>query len=238
MWTVAFELAKRVGGDPGYPGLYGPGALRAPTRPERLIVIEAEGWKDVEPESARAFAELLGRLRSAGVQIVDRKDNPVIEMFERAISDSLVLCRDICAYEMRWSLQNLLEEFGGGLSDSLMTRYEISKSMSIDDYRVLLVRREEARRALAAVASAGDAMICLSSVGPAPLMDNAGVDSGVSHTTGSPAFNAWTSQLGAPSINLPLLAVGGLPLGVQIVGQHHSDHLLSGIGNWICSQLL
>jgi Asp-tRNA(Asn)/Glu-tRNA(Gln) amidotransferase A subunit family amidase len=83
------------------------------------------------------------------------------------------------------------------------------------------------------VAAVADAMICLSSVGPAPPLQNAGMDSGVSHTTGLPAFNAWTSLTGAPAITLPLLALRELPLGVQIVGQHHSDHQLTGIAKWL-----
>ena len=58
-------------------------------------------------------------------------------------------------------------------------------------------------------------------------------DSGVEHTTGLPAYNAWTSVTGAPALNLPLLAVDGLPVGVQIIGQHHTDHLLTGMGKWI-----
>jgi Asp-tRNA(Asn)/Glu-tRNA(Gln) amidotransferase A subunit family amidase len=83
------------------------------------------------------------------------------------------------------------------------------------------------------VAAVADAMISLSSVGPAPAMTNAGMDSGVSHTTGLPAFNAWTSLTGAPAITLPLLAVHGLPVGVQLIGQHHGDHQLTGIAQWL-----
>jgi Asp-tRNA(Asn)/Glu-tRNA(Gln) amidotransferase A subunit family amidase len=76
-------------------------------------------------------------------------------------------------------------------------------------------------------------MISLSSVGPAPEMANAGMDSGVSHTTGLPAFNAWTSLTGAPAITLPLLGVRGLPVGVQVIGQPHGDHQLTGIARWL-----
>lgn len=238
MWNVSYEIARRAGGDPGYLGLVGPAAIHSPARPQRLVVIEAEGWAHTDAETRDAFAAVLDRLRAAGVEIVTRRDNPLVEAFEQAIGESLALCRDICAYELRWTLNNLVAEHGGGLSESLMTRYRLSQDMTLDDYRDVIMRREGARRALRAVATAGDAMICPSSVGPAPLLDNKGVDSGVSHTTGLPAFNAWTSVTGAPAITLPLMAVGGLPVGVQIIGQQHADHRLTGIGQWVKSRVL
>lgn len=238
MWRTAIEIAKRSGGDPGYPGLIGPDAAPEPLRPARLIVIEAEGWAHVDQVTGARFERLLGTLKNAGVDIVGRKDDALVEAFEQAIADSLALCRDICGYELRWTLQNLLDQHGSGLSDSLMSRYEMSQLMTPSDYRDVLLRREQAKQALAAVAAAGDAMICLSSVGPAPLMDNTGVDSGIEHTTGLPAFNGWTSVTGAPAVQLPLLAVDGLPVGIQVVGPLHSDYRMAGIGRWVAETVL
>lgn len=233
MWAVAWEIAQRSGGDPGYPALRGPAALGAPLRPARLIVIESEGWAHVAAEDRARFEALLAKLRKAGVEILDRRDSPLIEAFEQAIGDSLALCRDICAYEMRWSLQNLVDQHGGGLSESLSSRLTLSYDITADAYAELLLRREGARRALAALAGVGDAMISLASCGPAPLMDNDDKDSGVSHTTGLPAFNAWTSQTGAPTVTVPLLESGGLPLGVQLVGQWHADHQVARLAEGV-----
>src|SRR6266542_1883421 len=39
-WQVAYEIAKRAGGDPGYPGLFGPDQAPAPAKPRRLVVLE------------------------------------------------------------------------------------------------------------------------------------------------------------------------------------------------------
>ena len=232
MWQIAWEIAQRVGGDPGHVGLVGPAAPPAAQRPARLVAVEAEGWAMTDEASAAAFEGVLARLRDAGVEIATRRSDPVVEMFEQAIAESLAISRDVCAYEMRWSLRNLIEQFGGGLSESMMARYELSKTMSLDDYRKVLMMRESARRALAAAASAGDAMICLSSTGPAPRMDNEDSDSGIAHSTGLPNFNAWTSVTGAPAVTLPLLAVRGMPVGVQVVGQLHQDHRVAGVGRW------
>lgn len=238
MWRVAHEIAIRAGGDPGYMGLVGPAELHAPVRPARLVVVEAEGWQSTDDASRAAFDGALDILRRHGVEIVGRRDNPLIEAFEQAIGESLAMTRDICAYEMRWSLDNLVAEHGGGLSDSLMQRRLLGQKITLDQYRALLVARDHARNALAGVAAASDALICLSNVGVAPRLDNKGTDGGISHTTGLPAFNAWTSVTGAPAISLPLLAVDGLPCGIQVVGQQHGDHRLTGIARWVAGTVL
>ena len=190
MWAVAFEIAQRSGGDPGHPGLFGQAALSPATRPTRLMVMETEGWAMADPATAAAFERVLRQLEASGVTLLRRAESKLLDAFERAIADSLALCRDICGYELRWTLENLVERFPGGLSDSMQARLEMARDMGIEDYRRLLLRREEARRALAAIAGLGEALISLSSVGPAPPMGNTATDSGVSHTTGLPAFNA------------------------------------------------
>jgi Asp-tRNA(Asn)/Glu-tRNA(Gln) amidotransferase A subunit family amidase len=233
MWAVAYEISQRSGGDPGCPGLYGETALAPAAKPRRLIVMESEGWAMTDPAAAEGFARILRQLTDQGITILRRTDNPLIDAFEHAIGDSLALCRDICGYELRWTLEGLVERFPTGLSDSMMSRLTLARDMTIQDYRLTLLRREEAKRALAAIAGLGDALISLSSVGPAPVMANTAKDSGVTHTTGLPAFNAATSVLGAPAITLPLVAIQGLPVGVQLIGQQHTDAALSGTARWL-----
>lgn len=223
MWNLSYEIAKRSGGDPGFPALRGAATLGEAIFPKRLILIDSEGWALVDDESRAAYEGLLDKLRAAGVEFITRKTNRLVEAFEQAIAGSAVLCRDICAYEMRWSLQNLVDQHGGGLSESLTARLHLSYDITTDDYRALLLERDNARRALAALTGVGDALFSLAACGPAPRMDNAGVDSGIAHTTGNPAYNAWTSQLGAPAVTVPVLKSQGLPLGVQLVGQHYQD---------------
>src|ERR1700739_1643625 len=54
-----------------------------------------------------------------------------------------------------------------------------------------------------------DAAIMLAAPGAAPV----GLGS-----TGNPVFNVPASMLGIPAVSLPLLSIGGLPLGLQIAG--------------------
>jgi Asp-tRNA(Asn)/Glu-tRNA(Gln) amidotransferase A subunit family amidase len=238
MWRVSIEIAARSGGDPGYPGLYGGPALHAPVRPVRLIVMEAQGATELDEQSRQAFEGLLSDLRPAGIEIIGRADHSLVEAFEQAISESLEITRDICVYEMRWSLENLVDRFGGGLSDSLTSRLDLARKMTLDDYRLVLSKRDTARSAHRAVSHIADAILSPSSIGPAPRMDNKGVDSGVVHTTGLPNYNAVTSLLGAPTVTMPLLAVRGLPFGVQVIGQQHTDDNLAGMARWITETIM
>src|SRR5262249_57222468 len=42
-WQVAYEIAVRAGGDPGYPGLYGPQSMPEPHKPTRVAFLETAG---------------------------------------------------------------------------------------------------------------------------------------------------------------------------------------------------
>jgi Asp-tRNA(Asn)/Glu-tRNA(Gln) amidotransferase A subunit family amidase len=48
-WQVAYEIAVRAGGDPGYPGLFGPDSVPAPRQPHRVAFLETAGWADASP---------------------------------------------------------------------------------------------------------------------------------------------------------------------------------------------
>ncbi|WP_149535359.1 amidase [Siccirubricoccus phaeus] len=237
MWQVAWEIAQRAGGDPGHPGLYGEPEPRPAVKPRRLVVMESEGWPLLDGATLDGFEALLGRLRDAGIDILRRSDSPLIEAFEEGIGDSLEICRDVCGFEQRWSLENMAALHREGLSDSIYSRLVLAREMTLDDYRAVLLRREVARRSFAAIGGLADAVISLSSVGPAPRADNQAKDSGITHTTGLPAFNAPSSVLGAPAITVPLMAVGGLPVGVQVMGQQHMDAPLLAIAAWLAENI-
>lgn len=234
MWTTMVEIAARAGGDPGAPGLFGDAAPPAPVKPARLAVMETEGWTLVAPGARAAFERALSRLERLGVKILRRAECPPLETFERAIGDAMALGRDVCAYEMRWTLANLVAQHGGGLSDSLAARMRWGEAMPAETYRARLGERAAARAALAALAPYCDALVSLSCLGPAPrLGDTGGSDGGIVHTTGNPVMNAATSLLGGPAVTVPALAVDGLPVGIQLVGQWHMDERVVAMARWL-----
>src|SRR5271155_1710727 len=100
-WQVAYEIVKRAGGDPGFPGLYGPATPPPPARPRQLALLETDGWADASTGAKRALDEALGRLTQAGIAIATRYDHADIAAAEAAIYGARELSFDINAWESR-----------------------------------------------------------------------------------------------------------------------------------------
>ena len=237
MWSVAYEIAQRGGADPGYPGLYGPQTLAPAVMPRSLIVLQTEGWSQCKDSTKSAFAALLDQLCDEGVSILTRKDHQSIERLERSIDNSNRLCRIICSCELRWALRAYQRT--GLLSKQLGGWLEMAEELGLDDYREALQQRAAMRADLEAVRPLADALFTLSSPGPAPPLDfvSGSGENSYGFVTGSPSFNAATSALGAPAITIPLIAIGGMPLGVQLIGHPHSDWPLAGHARWMMNSL-
>src|SRR5579859_4662817 len=108
MWAVIIEIAHRAGGDPGYPALSGPRSLPAPHRPRRLAVMETDGLAQLDQASLAAFEAVLSQLQRAGVEILRRKDDPLLEEFEQTLPGISKLNLEITAWENQWALRNIL----------------------------------------------------------------------------------------------------------------------------------
>lgn len=232
MWRVAIEIGRRTGGDPGHPGLFGPPDAPVAAKPQALVVMETAGWEALDASTREAFERVLATLRDANVTIVRRGDSPLVEAFERGIATIQLVNGDICAFENRWSFANMAEHHPGKLSWRAMKTLERGTAMSVDQYRQRLLEREEARRRLMAIAPVGDALISLSAPGPAPIFDDANL-----RPTGDSVFNCPSSSLGAPAVTIPLLAVSGMPVGVQIMGQPQADARVAAIARWIAGNV-
>jgi Asp-tRNA(Asn)/Glu-tRNA(Gln) amidotransferase A subunit family amidase len=96
----------------------------------------------------------------------------------------------------------------------------------VEEYRVLLHRRDLMRERLMLLADEADACITLAAPGVAPV--------GIAYT-GNSIFNVPASALRCPAISLPLMQVGGLPLGVQLLGQPLGERTLSGVARYVAS---
>ena len=234
MWLVAMAIALRAGGDPGSPSLFGPELPPAPRRPSRLIIMEAEGWAMLDEDSRRAFEAVLEQLREAGVELLHRTDAPAIEAFERSIASAKSVTNDIGSFETRWSQQNLIEADPEGVSKRFLKRHAVGMAMSLDDYRARLLQRDAMRRAMADLAPIADALIAPASPGPGPVWE--GDEAGeplAPRPTGDIAYNAATSALGVPCVTVPLTAVRGLPMGIQVIGHPHMDASVTGMARWM-----
>jgi Asp-tRNA(Asn)/Glu-tRNA(Gln) amidotransferase A subunit family amidase len=127
-----------------------------------------------------------------------------------------------------------VEQHPEGVSARLKATLARAEAMSVEDYRAALLRRATAQQCHAAVAPLADAVIGLSCPGPAPLWpDDVPGQPLAPRPTGDFVFNAPSSMLFAPAITLPLMSVGGLPVGVQLMGQQHEDARMTAIARWM-----
>ncbi len=228
-WLVAYEIAQRVGGDPGFPGLYGGQEPPHASCPSRLAVLETAGWAVAESGAKAAFSGALGKLEAKGVELVRASSRKHLAALESALARAVDVSRDINAWESLWPLNTYSIRYPGKLSQSMQDRLVDARKMTSDDYRGLLVERERVRALYAELAGDCDACVTLSAVGPAPV----GLGS-----TGNPVFNVPASLLGTPALTLPAFTVDGLPVGFQVMGFKDRDEGLFRVAAWIQSALV
>ena len=216
-WQVAYEISRRAGGDPGFPGLYGPPTCPAPSKPRRLAVLETDGWAVATSAARQAFEEASAKLKSAGVTLVTRHENEKIAAVEDAIHDARELCANIIAWESRWPLNTYRARDASKLSQAMLELGARAEAMTLDDYRRDIRERDRRRAVYQALAGEFDACLTLSAPGAAPV--------GLGWT-GDAAFVIPGSMLGVPAISLPVLQDDGLPLGLQLLGFADADAAL------------
>ena len=213
-WHVAHEIAVRAGGDPGYPGLFGPASAPAPKTPRRLAFLETAGWSTASPGAKQAMADALARIKAAGIDVVTRQSHPKLAALEDVIAGARPLSMRINAWECRWPLNTYRERDASKLSKVSLARLAEAEAMSLEDYRNDLAQREMARTLYAELAADCDACISLSAPAAAPM----GLES-----TGDPSCTVHVSLLGIPAVSLPVLQDEGLPLGLQVAGFINGD---------------
>ncbi|MES2532276.1 MAG: amidase family protein, partial [Pseudomonadota bacterium] len=238
LWQVTHEIARRTGGDPGHPGLFGPAAPPTGTRPGRLIVMECTGWRVTDSDTRQAFEQVLQSLRDAGVAVLRRGDHPHIDRFEDSLESANAMVGTILAYENRWIYENLARKHST-LSASTLEALDKARALSVDDYRAALASRRHAQQCFADLAPLADALMSPTSPGPATRLDTPPPAAGapIFVATGNPVFNLPASLLLAPVVALPLMAVRGLPVGVQLVGQLHDDYRLTDYAQWMTDNI-
>ena len=216
-WQVAYEIAQRAGGDPGFPGLYGPATPPATAKPRKLALFETDGWAVATAGAKAALAGAVDKLNAAGITIVTRHDDTKVAAVETAIKGARELTAQINAWEWRWPINTYRARDATKLSKSMLDRGAQAEAMTLDDYRRDIADRNRRRAAYHELATDVDACVTLSAPGAAPV----GLGS-----TGNPVFVVPGSMLGIPTISLPVLNDGGLPLGLQLMGFADRDAAL------------
>ena len=223
-WIVARHMSAVVGGTPPHPGLQGPSDLPAPRAPARLIRLQTDGWSETDEATRAAFETAVGRLVEGGAVILDRRSTPEVGRLESMLEGVAETARLVSTFERRWPFFEYAKRHPEKLSKSAAERVEASRRIDPATYRGALERQEAIRGQVAALASVADGFVTLTASGPAPV--------GLDHT-GSRSFQIFWTLTAAPCFTLPRLAVGGLPLGLQVLGFRDRDADLAGVAHWV-----
>ncbi len=224
IWLVARQISDGAT-TLGHPGLAGSGHELPPaSAPSRLIRLYTKGWEELDPDTIAAFENFIERLRSAGVEVTGRTEDSEVAALERELDEGVHGRYEVMTYEMRWPFEEYVERHGAEVSETLHERMRHAQEVTPADYQEQLEVRRRMRARVAGVAARADGFVTLASSGTAPtgLAD-----------TGSRTFLNYWSWLGFPTFSLPLLAVGGLPVGVQLMGFDGADERLAGHAAWI-----
>ena len=135
---------------------------------------------------------------------------------------------DICGYEFLWPLKDYEDLGKNSISEDITSWLRKWEKIDRNLYAERLNTREQMRSFHQSFNSEIDAFITLSAPDCAPK--------GFS-STGDPSFAVYSSILGAPAINLPLLEVNGMPLGVQLIGYPQKDADLFSTAHWLLKLL-
>jgi Asp-tRNA(Asn)/Glu-tRNA(Gln) amidotransferase A subunit family amidase len=225
-WQVAYEIASRVGGDAGTPGLQGPESLPQAQKPRSLAVLETAGWNRAAPESKYQLDKVVTRLRAAGVEIRARHNDDKVAALETELLNAAELSHRCNGWEARWFINDMRARDESKLSDLIMDRSRKYENLTLAEHRADLKERARIRDVHAALAGTCDACITLSAPSGAP--------EGLAWT-GDPDFAVPSSLLGTPAISLPLFEAGGMPLGLQVIGYRDRDADAFATAAWLAT---
>ena len=227
-WITTRHLSQTGGGEPGRLPLDGPAELPGARKPKTLIQLETPGWP-LTPESSRtAFEEYVERLRASDITVHNRRNNEMVDAYERALEDTVRISDTLRGWENRYPMYAYLDSHPDQLRNRTRKRLEDIPPATLEDYRTARADALALRDRHAALSEIGDALITLNSAGPAPDVT----------TTGNPIYGDACSVTGVPAVNLPLLAAEGLPLGVQVMGFYREDEILVAVGRWLAEAWL
>ena len=178
-----------------------------------FAILRTPWWDQVDDATRAAWNELEGVL-GAGAFAID-----LPEPFPRAVE----LRRMINDAEMARAFARYARH-PEALSDELRAALERGARVLAHDYLAALEWRDAMRLGLASVFERCDAVLTPAAPGIAPDRS----------TTGSSAFNALWTMVGAPALTLPLMSdERGLPLGIQMVSRPGDDARLVRNAAWL-----
>ncbi len=189
----------------------------APPNP-RIGISRGPGWGEVLPETMQVLDSAADALGAAGAEIVDL---PVPALFD----DALEAHYQVACYEISKAFAYEWVEHAALISESLAPLIEHGETLSPAEYYAARQIGAEARIEMAGRLTEVDVVLTPAQPGEAP--EGLG-------WTGNPIFNRFWTFIGVPCVTLPTgKGPNGLPVGIQLVGQHEDEAGLFAAAAWV-----
>jgi Asp-tRNA(Asn)/Glu-tRNA(Gln) amidotransferase A subunit family amidase len=227
MWRTAWWLSQQ-GGEPGYPSLAGKPDLPKSRKPKCLIRLDTAGWAETDEVTRAEFDRVCSLLAVRGVEIVSRSDDPDIEALESMLLELRNVIDFMLTYEGRWPLMMYADRAAEKMGERVAGRAQDAAEADPGRYAECLDWANKARAKWDSFRNRADGFITLNQTGAAP----AGMP------VGNTAYGEASSLIGMPALNLPLMAVEGMPLGLQMLGFYQDDEALTALGHWAIHAVL
>jgi Asp-tRNA(Asn)/Glu-tRNA(Gln) amidotransferase A subunit family amidase len=189
-----------------------------PPVPPQIAFVRTPMWDKAEPATHAAFEALVKRLGASATPV----DLP--DAYAAAWDDHRV----VMSVDMAHNLAAAVERGGEASSKQLRDFLAEGSATSAVHY---LAARDNARRYAAGIEEIFkqyDAILTPAAPGVAPKGE----------ATGNPVFCSLWTLTGLPALSLPLLTgEGGMPLGVQLIGQGGDEARLMRTANWLVETL-
>lgn len=188
-------------------------------RRPRLAFVKSPAWPLGDAAMKDAFTDFVAELGD---------DVTELELPE-SFDTSLKLQQTVQFSDISKNFGLLLDRHPDQISPKLKDVIAEGRNYSAAAYDAAIAERDPLYNSLVSILEPYDAILTPAAAGTAPH----GLGS-----TGIPAFNSLWTYLGMPAISLPLLQVGGLPLGVQLVGRRAEDGALLRTARWLLAHAM
>jgi len=193
-------------------------AASEPPVPPRFAFVRTPIWDKAESETRAAFENFVAQLGDRA-SVIDLGGS-----YASAWDDQRV----IMAVDMAHNLNAIVARNPDAASKTLRDFLAEGSQVPAVRYLAALDNAKRYAAGLGEVFKEYDAIITPASTGVAPKGE----------ATGSPMFCSLWTLTGLPALSLPLLkGEGGMPLGVQLIGERGDDARLLRTANWLVNAL-
>lgn len=185
-------------------------------RPPRLAFVISPAGAVAEPEAIAAFEHFAANFGARAEVVVTKLPGD--------FDEALRLQRILQYSDIAKNFGPIADANPTQVTDKLKETIAEGRTFSTADIAAARAERDPLYDELRPILVHYDAILTPAAPGPAP--------NGLS-ATGNPMFNALWTYLGMPCISLPMLNVGKMPLGVQLVAARGNDAGLLRVAKWL-----